>query len=185
MPGNQGGSNLGDDGRESRRRGWCSSSTSIRWRSSGSKTSGRARVPAGRAAAARCRPDSWRISSIAQLCHGANLQGAVPGAPSLVGVTDRMGEDAIRAIVTGGRGLMRPVPRSPTVELTAVIAYLASSSPIVAAAGAAGPDRRRCFRPDRSLRAAARRSRRCRRAASGRSIRASAATPAATRIRTT
>src|SRR5204862_8296346 len=27
-----------------------------------------------------------------QMCHGGNLQGAVPGAPSLVGVTERMGE---------------------------------------------------------------------------------------------
>jgi quinoprotein glucose dehydrogenase len=62
-------------------------------------------------------------------CHGANLQGAVPGASSLVAVTDRMGEDAIKAIVTGGRGLMRPIPGVTEVELSAVIAYLANSSP--------------------------------------------------------
>ena len=62
-------------------------------------------------------------------CHGANLQGVVPGASSLVAVTDRMGEDAIKAIVTGGRGLMRPVPGITEVELNAVIAYLANSSP--------------------------------------------------------
>jgi quinoprotein glucose dehydrogenase len=62
-------------------------------------------------------------------CHGANLQGVVPGAPSLVAVTERMGEDAIKAIVTGGRGLMRPVPAVTEVELSAVIAYLANSSP--------------------------------------------------------
>jgi quinoprotein glucose dehydrogenase len=61
-------------------------------------------------------------------CHGANLQGAAPGASSLVAVTDRMGEDAIKAIVTGGRGLMRPVPGITEVELNAVITYLASSS---------------------------------------------------------
>ncbi len=64
-----------------------------------------------------------------QLCHGADLTGAVPGAPTLVGVTDRMGEDAIKAIVTGGRGLMRPVPNITDVELNAVIAYLVNSSP--------------------------------------------------------
>jgi quinoprotein glucose dehydrogenase len=62
-------------------------------------------------------------------CHGSNLQGAVAGTPSLVGVSDRMGEDAIKAIVTGGRGLMRPVPGINDVELNAVIAYLASTSP--------------------------------------------------------
>jgi quinoprotein glucose dehydrogenase len=62
-------------------------------------------------------------------CHGQNLQGAVAGAPSLVGVSDRMGEDAIKAIVTGGRGLMRPVPGIIDVELNALVAYLASTSP--------------------------------------------------------
>ena len=64
-----------------------------------------------------------------QVCHGSDLSGAVPGTPTLVGVTDRMGEDAIKAIVTGGRGLMRPVPNLTDVELNAVIAYLANSSP--------------------------------------------------------
>jgi quinoprotein glucose dehydrogenase len=59
-----------------------------------------------------------------QVCHGADLQGAFPGMPSLVGVTDRMGEDAIKAIVTGGRGNMRPVSNVSEVELNAVIAYL-------------------------------------------------------------
>jgi quinoprotein glucose dehydrogenase len=62
-------------------------------------------------------------------CHGANLQGAGAGAPSLVGVSDRMGEDAIKAIVTGGRGLMRPVPGVTDVELSALVGYLASTSP--------------------------------------------------------
>jgi len=62
-------------------------------------------------------------------CHGANLQGAAGGAPSLVAVTNRMGEDGIKAIVTGGRGLMRPVPGITEVGLSSVIASLASSSP--------------------------------------------------------
>ena len=61
-------------------------------------------------------------------CHGANLQGGVaPGAASLVAVTDRMGEDAIKAIITGGRGLMRPVPGISDSEVPALIAYLATT----------------------------------------------------------
>jgi quinoprotein glucose dehydrogenase len=52
------------------------------------------------------------------------LLGVLPGTPSLVGVTDRMGEDAIKAIVTGGRGQMRPVSSITEVELNAVIGYL-------------------------------------------------------------
>jgi len=62
-------------------------------------------------------------------CHGANLRGALPGVASLVGITDRMGEDAIKAAVTGGQGQMRPVSGITEQEVTAVIAYLANTSP--------------------------------------------------------
>ena len=62
-------------------------------------------------------------------CHGANLRGALPGVASLVGITDRMGEDAIKAVVTGGQGQMRPVSGISEQELTAIIAYLANTSP--------------------------------------------------------
>ena len=61
-------------------------------------------------------------------CHGADLRGAYPGAASLVGITDRRGEDAIRAAVTGGQGQMRPVSNITEAELTAVIAFLGSTS---------------------------------------------------------
>ena len=73
-----------------------------------------------------------------QVCHGANLQGAAPGVPSLVGVTGRLSDDAIRAVVTGGRGLMRPVSDVTSEQLTAVIAYLAATNPTGRGVGAAG-----------------------------------------------
>jgi quinoprotein glucose dehydrogenase len=66
------------------------------------------------------------------VCHGADLRGALPGVPALNGVTDRMGEDAIKAIVTGGRGQMRPVSSITEPEVASIIGYLASTS---AAAG--------------------------------------------------
>ncbi|MEO8077909.1 MAG: PQQ-binding-like beta-propeller repeat protein, partial [Acidobacteriota bacterium] len=71
-------------------------------------------------------------------CHGANLQGTLPGVPSLVGVTDRVGEDAIKAIVTGGRGQMRPVSSVSEPELNAVIAYLGTTSASAGRGRAAG-----------------------------------------------
>jgi quinoprotein glucose dehydrogenase len=74
-------------------------------------------------------------------CHGANLGGALPGVPSLVGITDRMGEDAIKAIVTGGKGQMRPVSSITEAEMTAVIAYLASTSPSAGRGRAGGRGR--------------------------------------------
>jgi quinoprotein glucose dehydrogenase len=85
-------------------------------------------APAGRGGSA---PQAGIVAyqQYCQLCHGTDLTGAVPGTPTLVGVTDRMGEDALKAIVTGGRGLMRPVPNITEVEVNAVIAYLATSSP--------------------------------------------------------
>ncbi len=72
-------------------------------------------------------------------CHGADLRG-VPGglAPSLVDVTNRLAEDAIRVAVTGGKGTMRPVPNITETEITAVIAYLANSGGRGGARGA-GP----------------------------------------------
>jgi quinoprotein glucose dehydrogenase len=63
------------------------------------------------------------------VCHGPDLRGRLPGVASLVGVTDRMGEDAIKAVVTGGQGEMRPVSSITEDEVTAVIAYLANTSP--------------------------------------------------------
>jgi quinoprotein glucose dehydrogenase len=62
-------------------------------------------------------------------CHGPDLRGRLPGVAPLVGVTDRMGDDAIKAIVTGGQGQMRPVSSITEDEVTAVIAYLANASP--------------------------------------------------------
>ena len=123
------------------------------------------------------------------VCHGADLQGALPGVSRLVGVTDRMGEDAIKAVVTGGKGQMRPVSSITDAEMTPIIAYLAQHERVgwtrAAAASDAAADRRRRSRQVPSSRAAARRSRRCRRVRWVRSIRASAATPATRRIRRT
>ena len=72
-----------------------------------------------------------------QTCHGANLQG-VPGglALPLVDITNRIDEDTIRAIVTGGKGSMRPVSNITDAELTAVLAYLTNPNP---GGGRAGP----------------------------------------------
>jgi len=62
-------------------------------------------------------------------CHGADLKGALPGVSTLVGVTDRMGEDAIKAVVTGGKGQMRAIDGISEAEIGTIISYLANSSP--------------------------------------------------------
>jgi quinoprotein glucose dehydrogenase len=85
-------------------------------------------VPAGRSGGSPLQVGFTAYQQHCSSCHGANLRGgAVPGAVSLVAVTDRMGEDAIKAIITGGRGLMRPVPAITDTEVPALIAYLATT----------------------------------------------------------
>ncbi len=91
-------------------------------------------------------------------CHGAKMQNPIAGVPSLAGVTNRLSEDVIAGIITGGRGMMRPIPGLSNVDITAVIAYLSTNSggggfggrrgggppafppgPVVASGGAATP----------------------------------------------
>jgi quinoprotein glucose dehydrogenase len=75
-------------------------------------------------------------------CHGVNLQGK-PGTPSLVGITGRMDDDAIRSVVNEGRGTMRAMTDITQADLTAAIAYLTNTNPYTQpggrAAGPAGP----------------------------------------------
>ena len=64
-----------------------------------------------------------------QPCHGAIQQGGLGGrAPALVDIANRMGEDAVRATVTGGKGEMRPVSGITDAELNAVVSFLANPS---------------------------------------------------------
>jgi quinoprotein glucose dehydrogenase len=77
-------------------------------------------------------------------CHGADMRGAMPGVPSIVGVTSRMDPDAIRALVQEGQGQMRPILDIGSAELNAIVAYLTFSNPFgrgggAGAGAAAGP----------------------------------------------
>jgi quinoprotein glucose dehydrogenase len=72
-------------------------------------------------------PGAQAYQQYCQACHGVDFQG-VPGlnAPSLVGITERLAEDALRAVVTGGKGTMRPVAGITETELSAVLLFLAN-----------------------------------------------------------
>ena len=69
-------------------------------------------------------------------CHGANMQGAAPGVPSIVAVTSRMDADAIRAIVQEGRGVMRPLLEIGSADLNAIVSYLTATNPFGRGGGA-------------------------------------------------
>jgi quinoprotein glucose dehydrogenase len=68
-----------------------------------------------------------------QSCHGADLKGAVPGASSILSVTDHMDDDAIRGVVNEGRG--GASDRDQPGRL-AVIGYLTYMNPAPAASQA-------------------------------------------------
>ena len=64
-----------------------------------------------------------------QACHGADMRGVLPGMPSLVGVTSRIDADAIRAIVQEGQGQMRPLLEIGSADLNAIVTYLTATNP--------------------------------------------------------
>ena len=70
-------------------------------------------------------PGQQTYQQFCTACHGPDMRG-IPGgpAPSLVDIGNRMGQDAIRAVITGGKGTMRPVSGISDDQITAVIAYL-------------------------------------------------------------
>ena len=118
MPGNQGGSNFGTTAAHPER--GLVFVVNVNQVALLKLEDVRTRKPQGPNAAAQSGFSVYQAQC--QACHGAQLQGQA-GAPPLTGVASRMAEDAIRAVITGGRGLMRPVELSSD-DLTAVIAFL-------------------------------------------------------------
>jgi quinoprotein glucose dehydrogenase len=87
-----------------------------------------------------------------QSCHGPDLNG-LGTLPTLVGVTDRLGPDALREVISGGRQAMPPNRDFTNVQMDAILAFLASGGvgrggrgapppslggPVVASGGAPG-----------------------------------------------
>ena len=80
--------------------------------------------------AALARRVSAPITQHCAACHGADQRGAIPGVPSLVGVTDRIDEESLRVIVSEGRNNMRPILDASNEEIRAIYAYLQITNPI-------------------------------------------------------
>jgi quinoprotein glucose dehydrogenase len=62
-------------------------------------------------------------------CHGADQRGAIPGIPSLVGVTDRIDQESLRVIVSEGRNNMRPIVDASNEDIRAIFTYLQITNP--------------------------------------------------------
>jgi len=74
-------------------------------------------------------------------CHGADQRGAIPGVPSLVGVTDRLDQEGVRVIVSEGRNNMRPILEATNEDIAAIYAYLGLTNPAGNRGGGAGRGR--------------------------------------------
>ena len=126
MPGNQGGSNWGTTAADPDKgmvfvvgvnQVAILKLEDVKTRTLPLDTAGRGGAPGG-GAALQAGYTAYRQHCT--VCHGADLRGALPGVANLIGVTDRMGEDAIKAVVTGGQGEMRPITGITEDEITAV-----------------------------------------------------------------
>jgi quinoprotein glucose dehydrogenase len=74
-------------------------------------------------------------------CHGADQRGAIPGVPSLVGVSDRIDEESLRVIVSEGRNNMRPIVDASNEEIRAIHAFLQITNPNGRGGGGGGRGR--------------------------------------------
>ncbi|MBI1875830.1 MAG: PQQ-binding-like beta-propeller repeat protein [Acidobacteria bacterium] len=133
MPGNQGGSNWGTTAADPKK-GMVfvvgvNQVAILKLEDVQTRTVERGRGGGGGGGGAALQAGFAAYQQHCNVCHGPDLRGRLPGVASLVGVTDRMGEDAIKAVVTGGQGEMRPVSSITEDEVSSVIAYLANSSP--------------------------------------------------------
>jgi quinoprotein glucose dehydrogenase len=89
------------------------------------------KVPAGTAA----QQGAVIYQQNCQLCHGAERKGAPPAIPSLVNITESIGADGVRRMVTQGGGEMPAFPRLSDAGLNALVSYLSNQEggPIQAA----------------------------------------------------
>ena len=71
-----------------------------------------------------------------QTCHGADLKGAA--GPTLVDITVKMGADAIRANIQGGKGAMPSFSNLTAADMDSIMAFLANPAAAVGGGGRGG-----------------------------------------------
>src|SRR5436190_2224266 len=121
MPGNQGGSNWGTTGSNPK----TGTVFVVNVNELAILKLEDVKTRAGRTVGAAAGQQAYQ--QFCQPCHGAIQQGGIGGrAPALVDIANRLGEDAVRATVTGGKGDMRPVTGITDAELNAVVSFLSN-----------------------------------------------------------
>jgi quinoprotein glucose dehydrogenase len=94
-------------------------------------------APAGSAAAAGLALQGQTLyTQRCQACHGPDLKGTGT-LPSLVDITQRMGPDALREVIAGGRQAMPPFADLTSADMNALLTFLAT--PASAGGRGAGP----------------------------------------------
>jgi glucose dehydrogenase len=137
MPGNQGGSNWGTTASDPRRGlvfvTGVNQVALLRINDiEDPSAAGRRGGGGGRGAAlnpTQVQQGQAKYTQFCAACHGADLLGAIPGVPSLVGLTDRIDAESVRVIVSEGRNNMRPILDATNEDIQAIYAYFTSLNP--------------------------------------------------------
>ena len=90
----------------------------------------------GRGAAARAFAGRTVFTENCQLCHGADLKGGT--APSLADINSKMGMDAVRTIVQGGKDAMPSFSKLSPTEIGDLMAYLTNPAAATGGGGRGG-----------------------------------------------
>uniref|UniRef100_Q01RN3 Pyrrolo-quinoline quinone n=1 Tax=Solibacter usitatus (strain Ellin6076) TaxID=234267 RepID=Q01RN3_SOLUE len=72
-----------------------------------------------------------------QACHGADLKGAT--GPTLIDIAVKVGADAIRANIQGGKGAMPSIAGLTPSDMDSIMAFLANPAAATAGRGRGGP----------------------------------------------
>ena len=73
------------------------------------------------------------------ICHGDQREGNLPGFPPLLGISHRLSNEQIAALIHSGKGRMPGFPGVKNSELTALLHFLNTGESAQTAAGVSGP----------------------------------------------
>ena len=100
---------------------------------------GRAEGRGTAAASAAAQQGHTLYTRACQMCHGADLGGQAGGAPALVAVVNRLGEETVRSTIRDGKGIMPTFADMSDTDMNALLAFLRTPGTPAGGGRAASP----------------------------------------------